>query len=412
MRNDYKLKVNSGGVKSLKLRRVALIIVGIFCYAVLVTSGTYAYLEMKKNTSVAGSAKCNGINYQGQEINASNISSTTNYLEGAKSTITLSHSEDCKIYSYVNIYLHVNDNITAPIDSVKALKYKIFQKDSLLSEGSIDNKGDSLLAIVPLTVDPVEYQVYLWIDSEISNGQYDNKSFSGYIYATSEQSSTINDANSIAITYDWNYLLNDAMSDYYDESYYKPCCTSNAASLLTYSTNYYNGTKLFKASINSIRGFYFESYKKLDIGSEYSYSFEAKASVGLTAFIGNEQGGLNYYDVGTSWKRYTHTFKATSKYHSDDYSSEYTAFIFYDWGSEDEERTLEVRNLQFQRGGLNNITLIGNKGSKIGKLLNATRNDYEFLGWYTDPIDGVRIDDNTILPDSDVTYYAHWKYIG
>lgn len=36
--------------------------------------------------------------------------------------------------------------------------------------GSIDNKGDSLLAIVPLTVDPVEYQIYLWIDSEISNG--------------------------------------------------------------------------------------------------------------------------------------------------------------------------------------------------------------------------------------------------
>ena len=372
----------------------------------MVTSGTYAYLEMKKNTSVAGSAKCNGINYQGQEINASNLSSTTNYLEGAKSTITLSQSEDCKIYSYVNIYLHVNDNITAPIDSVKALKYKIFQKDSLLSEGSIDNKGDSLLAIVPLTVDPVEYQVYLWIDSEISNGQYDNKSFSGYIYATSEQSSTINDANSIAITYDWNYLLNDAMSDYYDEVYYHPCCSASA-SLSSYSTSNYNGKKLFSVSMKSvdgIRGWWFGFHKELNVGNYYSYSFEAKASVGLTAFIGNEQGGLNYYDVGTSWKRYTHTFKA--KY------NENKSFIFYDWGSEDEERTLEVRNLQFQRGGLNNITLIGNKGSKIGKLLNATRNDYEFLGWYTDPIDGVRIDDNTILPDSDVTYYAHWKYIG
>ena len=132
----------------------------------------------------------------------------------------------------------------------------------------------------------------------------------------------------------------------------------------------------------------------------------------MTANIGNEQGGYKEYSIGTSWKRYTNTFKATSKYQSDDYSREYTAFIFYDWGSEDEERTLEVRNLQFQRGGLNNITLIGNKGSKIGKLLNATRNGYEFLGWYTDPIYGVRIDDNTILPDSDVTYYAHWKYIG
>ncbi len=263
-----------------------------------------------------------------------------------------------------------------------------------------------MLAIVPLTVDPVEYQVYLWIDSGISNGQYDNKSFSGYIYATSEQSSTVNDANSIAITYDWNYLLNDAMSDYYDESYYNPCCSASA-SLSNYSTSSYNGMKLFSVSMKSvdgIRGWWFGSHKELNVGNYYSYSFEAKASVGLTAFIGNEQGGLNYYDVGTSWKRYTHTFKA--KY------NENKSFIFYDWGSEDEERTLEIRNLQFQRGGVNNITLIGNKGSKIGKLLNATRNDYDFLGWYTDPIDGLRIDDNTTLPNSDVTYYAHWKYSG
>ena len=178
----------------------------------LVTSGTYAYLEMKKNTSVAGSAKCNGINYQGQEINASNLSSTTNYLEGAKSTITLSQSEDCKIYSYVNIYLHVDDNITAPIDSVKALKYKLITEDKVEYNGTITTKGDSLLAVVPLTSDPKNYQVYLWIDSEISSGQFDNKSFSGYIYATSEQSSTIdggeisNNENVSIETIDFDYV--------------------------------------------------------------------------------------------------------------------------------------------------------------------------------------------------------------
>ena len=178
----------------------------------LVTSGTYAYLEMKKNASVAGSAKCNGINYQGQEINASNLSSTTNYLEGAKSTITLSQSEDCKIYSYVNIYLHTNDNITAPIDSVKALKYKLITEDKIEYNGTITTKGDSLLAVVPLTSNPKSYQVYLWIDSGISNGQFDNKSFSGYIYATSEQSSTIgeeeisNNENVSIETIDFDYV--------------------------------------------------------------------------------------------------------------------------------------------------------------------------------------------------------------
>ncbi len=178
----------------------------------LVTSGTYAYLEMKKNTSVAGSAKCNGINYQGQEINASNLSSTTNYLEGAKSTITLSQSDDCKIYSYVSIYLYVNDNITAPIDGVKALKYKLITEDKVEYNGTITTKGDNLLAVVPLTSDSKNYQVYLWIDSEISNGQFDNKSFSGYIYATSEQSSTIgseevSDNENVSIeTIDFDYV--------------------------------------------------------------------------------------------------------------------------------------------------------------------------------------------------------------
>ena len=178
----------------------------------MVTGGTYAYLEMKKNASVAGSAKCNGINYQGQEINASNLSSTTNYLEGTKSTITLSQSDDCKIYSYVNIYLHVNDNITAPLESVKALKYKLITEDKIEYNGTITTKGDSLLAVVPLTSDPKSYQVYLWIDSGISNGQYDNKSFSGYIYATSEQSSTIgseevsNNENVSIETIDFDYV--------------------------------------------------------------------------------------------------------------------------------------------------------------------------------------------------------------
>ena len=231
MKNNYKLKVNSGGgVKSLKLKRISLIIAGIFCYALLVTSGTYAYLEMKKNTSVAGSAKCNGINYQGQEINASNLSSTTNYLEGAKSTITLSQSEDCKIYSYVNIYLHTNDNITAPIESVKALKYKVFQRNNQISEGLITSIGDKRIATVPLEKADVSYDIYLYIDSNDSNGEFDGTSYYGYIYASSFQNSMIdsftvrdlsyNTNDAIAYGASWNkndgIVTTDGVDDYID----------------------------------------------------------------------------------------------------------------------------------------------------------------------------------------------------
>ena len=47
-------------------------------------------------------------------------------------------------------------------------------------------------------------------------------------------------------------------------------------------------------------------------------------------------------------------------------------------------------------------------GNAIGSLPTPSRVDYKFLGWYTDPVDGIKIESDTII-DSDVTYYAHWK---
>ena len=34
---------------------------------------------------------------------------------------------------------------------------------------------------------------------------------------------------------------------------------------------------------------------------------------------------------------------------------------------------------------------------------------YEFIDWYTDPVGGEKVDETTILPENDVTYYAHWR---
>ena len=45
--------------------------------------------------------------------------------------------------------------------------------------------------------------------------------------------------------------------------------------------------------------------------------------------------------------------------------------------------------------------------SQIGELPIPTREDYAFLGWYTDLTAGTKIDETTI-PTGNVTYYAHW----
>ena len=49
-------------------------------------------------------------------------------------------------------------------------------------------------------------------------------------------------------------------------------------------------------------------------------------------------------------------------------------------------------------------------GNAIGNLPTPSRVDYRFLGWYTDPIDGIKISATTTV-DSNVTYYAHWTPI-
>ena len=50
---------------------------------------------------------------------------------------------------------------------------------------------DTLLATLPLDDKEVTYTIYLYIDSTVSLGNYNDKTYSGYIYTTTEQTSTI-----------------------------------------------------------------------------------------------------------------------------------------------------------------------------------------------------------------------------
>lgn len=185
------------------------LLVLIFIYAVFVTSGTYAYMFISNsNNSISGTGECNTINYKANEINVSNLVSTTNYLEGEKTTITLSQNENCKIYNLVSIYIHTNDTTTAPITTVKALKYKVYQGSTKLSEGIIDSFGDTKIATVPLTETSINYDVYIYIDANISLGRYNSTSYSGYIYSSSSQTSTVNGF----LVRDLSYDTNDAIA--------------------------------------------------------------------------------------------------------------------------------------------------------------------------------------------------------
>ena len=71
------------------------------------------------------------------------------------------------------------------------------QGDNQISEGLITNKGDILLATVPITNTSTNYTIYIWVDSSLSNKQYDETKFTGYIYAESDQTSTIETSHQV-----------------------------------------------------------------------------------------------------------------------------------------------------------------------------------------------------------------------
>ena len=182
----------------MKSKKILFYFQFIIFYIIIIVGSTYAFLyfQASKN-NVTAKAGCFDVNYTGEEIKHTNLSTTTNYLEGAKSTITISKANSCKIYTEANIYIHVNDSITAPIETSQALRYKVMQGDNQISEGIISKKGEVLLATVPITTTATSYITYIWIDSSLSNKQFDETKFTGYIYAESEQTSTIENTHTV-----------------------------------------------------------------------------------------------------------------------------------------------------------------------------------------------------------------------
>ena len=194
---------------------------------------------------------CFNVNYTGENITTSSISTSTNYEEGSTTTVTLSKNSSCKLYTEANIYLKTNNTTTAPIESIPALKYKLYNGSSQISEGTITNKGDYLLGVVPLTDTEITYTVYLYIDPSISIGNYNDKSYSGYIYATSNQTSTIEGNYLVSFDEGNIYHISDTNSNGLEISYDK---NTQILTLNGQSTSSSSGIYLARFNSNFVEG--------------------------------------------------------------------------------------------------------------------------------------------------------------
>ena len=171
---------------------------------VTITLGaTYAFLYFISGENTAtGDAGCFEVNYTGEIISnltnytvQTNTSGTTNdtysgSIPSANSQVTISKASTCKIYTEGDIYIQTNTETTAPIETIPALKYKVSTGSTTISTGVINTKEDYRLATVSITETATTYDIYLWIDSNISGGSYNETTYSGYIFAESSQTST------------------------------------------------------------------------------------------------------------------------------------------------------------------------------------------------------------------------------
>ena len=185
------------------------LIILISLIAIVSLSSTYAFIQLNATSNTAtGTGGCFNVNYSGNstDVNNSEVVTSTQYTTVKSTKIALYKSADCDIYTDASIYLHTDSsNNTAPlclntnhsdyIDGCCSMKYQVMQGNTVISSGTVnkpDNENDDqLLATVPLTTSSVSYDVYLWIDSSTSKGIYHGTTYSGSIYASAIQSSTI-----------------------------------------------------------------------------------------------------------------------------------------------------------------------------------------------------------------------------
>lgn len=185
----------------------SIIIVGLI--VTLTISSTYAFMNLNTdNNSTTGNGGCFQVSYTGTAVTNIEIEAGGNYTDSGASAhpiVKLSKNSSCKIYTEASIYLTVDSTSQIPLaqsevvnepTAINAFKYKVMKGSTEVSNGTLlkgNNTGtyDILLATVPLTDTQTTYDIYLWLDMNLSLGAYHEKSFSGKIYAKSDQSSTL-----------------------------------------------------------------------------------------------------------------------------------------------------------------------------------------------------------------------------
>lgn len=183
-----------------KTKLIGAIIVSTI-FILMIAGSTYAWFNWKSdNANISSKSNCFVINYGiSQEIGFSDASHFLtmgeDYTSGLFSTVSLSINPNCTgIKGVGTIYL--NTNVIGTDDDIltEGLKYTVVRKtgsnSEILTSGTITSTEKiKLLEDINITTNTYTYEVWVWIDSNIFDNNYNKANYSGYI------SAEVNEAN-------------------------------------------------------------------------------------------------------------------------------------------------------------------------------------------------------------------------
>ena len=245
-------------------------------------------------------------------------------------------------------------------------------------------------------------------------GTWDNANWNLLITNLSKKSNCklyFRSKKEITVTYDNNFVKNNIFEEVYNTDIFYACCAPDSSKqYISLEKRIQNGDRIFYAerlpqSSDFVdNGYYFfANSSNIALEKKYYFQFLAKGNDNFSATIGSELNGTNSFQITNTWQKYSYEFIARK--------TNYGAFIFYNWPSSTDNRTLQIKNIEMQEGEYDNFSSINLKeyDTLNNTIPTPTRENYTFLGWYTDPIEGEKISSETIVTE-DTTYYAHWQY--
>ncbi len=148
----------------------------------------------------------------------------------------------------------------------------------------------------------------------------------------------------------------------------------------------------------------FEYTDELKEGETYTWSVIVKCSSSHTMKIGiGDWADLQTVNISNEWQKITKTFSLST--------NNSASMQFYvageSWNVGD---VISIASPQLAKTSSNNMTSVQKQyNTTLGTLSTPTRENYTFLGWYTEPVGGTRITSSKTVTGN-VTYYAHWQY--